>query len=115
MAVRRKLRWYKPELGKTVQGLDRKVRDSFAEWLQSAVEGENPPPGKVKIWSGCGSGVWQLKKDQWRLVYTTFTRHEVCVVHVFQKDASRDKRTRPRDRNLVERRVKVLRKELGSR
>ena len=70
-----------------LEDLPEEVREELLTELTIARLGGTPP--NMKPWKGCGSGVYELKKDHagdtYRAVYLVRFKEAMYVLHVFQK------------------------------
>ena len=65
----------------------------------------------MKPWKGCGSGVYELKKDHagdtYRAVYLVHFKEAMYVLHVFQKKSKSGIKTPLADIHKVQQRLKA--------
>ena len=94
---------------KDIRGFPEDVKDNIGYALRQIQEGEMPVC--VKPWKGLGSGVLEVLDDfdgdTYRSVCTVRFDEVVYVLHCFQKKSKSGIETPPRDKNLVEKRLKL--------
>jgi len=74
---------------------------------------------KVKLFKGCGAGVYEIAteydKNAYRAVYIVNLDDKVYVIHCFQKKSKRGIKTPKEDIDVIKRRLKLLKIQLGKR
>ena len=94
---------------KDLKKLDEEVREVFVHGIYEASVGETPECAKPLSGFG-GTSVLELiedhKTDTYRAVYTVKFKEAVYVLHVFKKKSKKGSKLPPKDKALIESRLK---------
>lgn len=100
----------------------RKAFEAFPEGAQNQILGaltiaaEGRKADIAKPLNGFGPGVFEValkyRSDAYRIVYAVRIGQDVWVVHAFQKKSPRGIKTPRKERQLIDERLKRLKKEL---
>lgn len=94
---------------KDLRGFPEDVKDNVGYTLRQIQRGEKP--ASAKPWKGLGPRVLEILDDfdgdTYRAVYTVRFGEVVYALHCFQKKSKQGIETPPRDKDLVEDRLKL--------
>ena len=103
---------------KDLNKLDPEVREVFVHGLYEASIGETPHIAKVLNGFG-GASVLELiedyKTDTYRAIYTVKFREAIYVLHVFKKKSKKGGKLPPKDKELIESRLKWAKQDYQQR